>query len=277
MPRGNSNYHGLALKAKKRFSNNLLFIAAYTYSHLIDDSTAEVNSIVATPRRAQDFNNISAEKANSALDHRHRFTYTSLYQTKWLSDSRNWFVKNAIGNWELSGTYTVESGEWATPQSGVDSNQNGDAATDRAILNPNGVAGTSSGVTALKNTAGATVAYLATNPNAQFILANVGAYANSGRNILATPRINNIDLTIAKNLVLTERFHLQLRLDLFNAINHPQYTLGRTNNVRSATPPVPRTCLFLVIHSLASGTRRSAAIRELPKSEQSSFSRFLKH
>jgi hypothetical protein len=250
VPRGNSNYHGLALEAKKRFSNNLLFIAAYTYSHLIDDSTAEVNSIVATPRRAQDFGNISAEKANSALDHRHRFTYTSLYQTKWLSDSKNWFVKNAIGNWELSGTYTLESGEWATPQSGIDANQNGDSAADRAIINPNGVAGTSSATTALKNTAGATVAYLATNPNAQFILANVGAYANSGRNILATPRINNIDLTIAKNLVITERFHLQLRLDMFNAINHPQYTLGRVDNVRarntsgSANMFVPGNPLF---------------------------------
>ena len=89
-------------------------------------------------------------------------------------------------------------------------------------------------MTALKNTSGATVAYLATNPNAQFILANVGAYANSGRNILSTPRINNIDLTIAKNFVRTERFKLQLRSDMFNAINHPQYTLGRDQQCEAA-------------------------------------------
>jgi hypothetical protein len=232
-PRGNSNYHGLAIDVKKRYSKNLLFNAAYTFSHLIDDSTAEVNSIVASPRRAQDFNNISAEKANSALDRRHRFTFTSLYETPWFRANKNPFVRNVIGNWELAGTYTAESGEWATPQSGVDSNQNGDAAADRAIVNPNGTPGTSSAVTALKNSSGATVAYLATNPNAQFINAGVGAYANSGRNILATPGINNIDLTIAKNIVVRERYKLQLRADMYNAINHPQYTLGRVNNVRA--------------------------------------------
>ena len=229
--RGNSNYHGLAIDVKKRYSKNLLFNAGYTWSHTIDDSTSEVNSIVATPRRPQDFNNISAEKGNSALDRPNRFTFTALYDTPWFKDHKNFLVKNALGGWQLSGTYTVESGEWATPQSGVDSNQNGDSAADRAIINTAGVPGTSSAVTALKNTAGATVAYLATNPTAQFIAAGVGAYANSGRNILATPRINNIDFTIAKNVAIRERVKLQLRADMFNAVNHPQYTLGSVNTV----------------------------------------------
>ncbi len=115
---------------KKRYAKNWLFDLGYTYSHLIDDSTAEVNSIVASPRRGQDFNNITAEKANSALDHRHRFTYTSVYETPWYSSSQNRFVRNIVGNWELAGTYTVESGEWATAQSGVDSNS---TVTPRAI------------------------------------------------------------------------------------------------------------------------------------------------
>ena len=52
-------------------------------------------------------------------------------------------------------------------------------------------------MTALKNSAGATVAYLANNPNAQFIRAQVGALANSGRNILATRGINNWDLSVS--------------------------------------------------------------------------------
>lgn len=233
VPRGNSNYHGLATELKKRYAKNLLFTAAYTFSHLIDDSTAEVNSIVASPRRPQNFNAIAAEKANSALDRRHRFTFTSVYDTPWFSHHNNPIVRNTVGNWEFAGTYTAESGEWATPQSGVDADQNGDAASDRVILNPSGTPGTSSGVTALKNSAGATVAYLANNPSAQFIRAQVGAFATSGRNILATPGINNIDFTIAKNIVVKERYKLQLRADLFNAFNHPQYILGRVNNVRA--------------------------------------------
>jgi hypothetical protein len=250
VPRGNSRYNGLAIDVKKRYSKNMLFALGYTFSHLIDDSTAEVASIVASPRRPQDFNNISADKANSALDHRNRLTFTSVYDTPWFKDNRNWLVKNTLGGWQASGTYTVESGEWATPQSGVDSNQNGDAAADRAIINPSGVAGTSSAVTPLKNSSGATVAYLATNPTAQFIAAGVGAYANSGRNILQTPRINNIDFTIAKNFAIRERYRVQLRADMFNALNHPQYTLGRVDNVRlrntsgSANMFIPGNPLF---------------------------------
>jgi hypothetical protein len=168
------------------------------------------------------------------------------------SGSKNPFVRNSLGNWEVSGTYFLESGEWATPQSGVDTNQNGDSAADRVIINPNGAPGTSSDVTALKNSAGATVAYLANNPNAQFIRAQVGAYATSGRNILSTPRIDNVVFGIAKNIKIKERYGLQFRGDMYNALNHPQYTLGRINDADprntftgfSANPFIPGNPAF---------------------------------
>ncbi len=49
-PRGNSDYNGLALQATRRYSNNLSMIAAYTWSHTMDDSTATVSSTLLTPR-----------------------------------------------------------------------------------------------------------------------------------------------------------------------------------------------------------------------------------
>ena len=55
-----------------------------------------------------------------------------------------------------------------------------------------------SGVTALKNSAGATVAYLANNPNARYITAGIGALPNAGRNTILMPGINNFDLSLAK-------------------------------------------------------------------------------
>jgi hypothetical protein len=112
----------------------------------------------------------------------------------------SWVKCNLLGNYQIAGAYAVESPEYGTPQSAVDSNQNDDAAADHVILNPNGVKGMSSDVTALKNSAGATVGYLALNPNAQFIRAQVGALANSGRNILATRGINNWDISVSKSL-----------------------------------------------------------------------------
>jgi hypothetical protein len=233
IPVGNSSYHGLAMDLTKRFSKHLLFKGAYTYSHLIDDSTAEVNSTAMTPRRPQDFQNLTAERSNSALDRRQRFTFTSLYEVPWFTGDKNWFKKNVLGNYQLSGTYTAEAGEWATPQSGVDSNLNGDTAGDRVVLNPNGVANTSSDVKALLNSSGATVGYLALNPNAEFIRAQKGMYATSGRNILQSPGINSFDLSVMKAFSIREHSKFELRADFFNALNHPQYTSGRINNVNN--------------------------------------------
>jgi hypothetical protein len=231
VPRGNSNYHAMQVDFSKRFARHYMFKGGYTWSHTIDDSTAEVASTVLSPRRAQDFFNLGAEKASSLLDRRQRLTFTWIYEAPWFSGSQNWWKRNVIGNYQIAGTYTAESPEWATPQSGVDANQNGDAATDRAIINPSGVPGTSSAVTALKNTNGDTVAYLATNPNAQFIAAGIGALANSGRNILETRGINNFDVSISKAVSFKERYKFTLRADFLNAFNHPQYTPGPINHI----------------------------------------------
>ncbi len=235
VPQGNSEYHGLAVDVSKRLSGHLTFKGAYTWSHLMDDSTMELNFTALTPRRPQDFLNLRPEWASSALDRRHRLTLTWMYQTPWFEKSGNWWLRNLAGNYQLSGVYTAESPEWVTPQSATDANMNTDAAGDRVIVNPTGTPGTGSDVTPLKNSAGQVVAYLAVNPNAQFIRASSGALATSGRNILPTNPINNFDMNVVKSFSAGERYHVELRADFYNALNHPQYTPGRLNSVLSTS------------------------------------------
>ena len=151
-----------------------------------------------------------------------------------------------MGNWQFAGTYVAESPQYATPQSVVDSNLNGDAAADRSIINVNGTPNTSSDVTPLCNsvllagrtcsltaTTNAVVGYLANNPNAYYIRAQVGAYTTAGRNTLRTPSINNFDFNIAKIISFAERYKVEIRADFYNGVNHPQYTAGRVNRVSS--------------------------------------------
>jgi hypothetical protein len=231
VPRGNSEYHGLAVDVSKRLTGHLTFKGAYTWSHLMDDSTMELNFTSLTPRRPQDFLNLAPEWASSALDRRQRLTLTWLYQTPWFEKNGNWWLRNLMGNYQVAGVYMAESPEWVTPQSAVDSNLNTDTAGDRVIVNPSGVPGTGSDVTQLKNSGGAVVAYLAANPNAQFIRASLGALATSGRNILPTQGINDFDLNVVKSFSAGERYHVELRADFYNALNHPQYTPGRLDSV----------------------------------------------
>jgi hypothetical protein len=227
---GNSEYHAFSAQLNRRFAAGFQATAAYTWSHLIDDTTAEVFSTVLSPRRVQDFQNLAAEKADSALDRRHRFVFSGLYELPFFKTGSR-LKRSLLGGFNLSGTLSFESGQKATVLSGIDSNLNGDSAPDRTIINPNGVTGTSSTVSPLTNSAGQVVAYLANNPNAQYIQAGLGAVATSGRNTLQLPGINNFDFSLYKNFAVTEAKKLQFRVDLFNAFNHPQYIPGSPNSV----------------------------------------------
>ncbi len=231
-PIGNSRYNGLAVQLNRRFTHGFQMIASYTWSHNMDDSTATHFSTYLTPRREQNFFNLRPDWASSALDRRQRLTLNWIWETPWLSHDNNWLKKNLIGNWRVVGTYTAESPEYATVQSGLDSNQNGDTAGDRTIINPAGNPNEGSGVTALTNSAGATVAYLAKDPNARYIVAGAGALSNGGRNTLATRGINNFDLSLAKKFTVREGKTLEFRGDFGNAFNHPQFTPGYVNSVR---------------------------------------------
>lgn len=233
MPWGSSTYHGLQAQLNRRFSNGLQFQGAYTWSHAIDNSTADFFSTILSPRRPQDFRNLPAERSNSGIDHRHRFTISAIYDIPFFSKSSSWFARNFLGNYEFAPGYTYETGEWATVQSNVDSNLNGDNAGDRAILNPSGASGTGSGVTALTNSGGFTVAYLADNPGAQYIVAGKGALTNAGRNTLLTKPINNFDVSLVKRISVTERFRIEFMAQFLNAFNHPEFTTGSVNQINS--------------------------------------------
>jgi hypothetical protein len=234
-PWGNSRYNGLQLQLNKRYSKNFSYIVAYTWSHNFDDSTATNFSTILSPRRAQDFQNLQAEWASSALDRRQRFTYTPIYDFKPFQNG-TWFMKNVVGNWNISGTYTFQSPEYATVQSGVDSNLNGDSAGDRAIVNPAGAANVGSDVTGYNalgqvSTGSDIVAYVANNSNARYIVAGAGAQSNGGRNTFPLGRTNNFDVALTKRINLTERFRFDIGAQAFNLFNHAQFVGGFLNDV----------------------------------------------
>jgi hypothetical protein len=231
-PNGNSIYHGLATQVTRRMAHGLQFVGSYTYSHTIDDSTADFFTTILTPRRPQDFQNLRADRANSALDRRHRFTLAAIYDVPFFKNS-NWLAKNVIGNWEVAPAYTYQSPEWATVQSARDVNGNGDSWGDRVILNPSGVSGTGTGSSPLFNSGGDIVAYVANNSTAQYIRGGTYSRPNVGRNTLPTRHINNFDLTAVKRFAFSERFKAEFLASAFNLFNHAQFVPGSLNNINA--------------------------------------------
>src|SRR6185295_16824106 len=73
---GNSSYNALNVDLKKRFSNHFQFLASYTWSHSIDDS-----SDLQTLLLPQDNRNFGAERADSLFDQRQRFVISGLFSS----------------------------------------------------------------------------------------------------------------------------------------------------------------------------------------------------
>ncbi len=127
-------------------------------------------------------------------------------------------------------------------QSGIDSNLNNDSAGDRTIINPAGSANAGSGVTPY-NSAGqavamgdpSTVAYVANNPNARYVVAGLGALANGGRNSFPLRPTDNIDLSLLKRFNITERIRFEIAGQFFNVLNHAQYTGGFLSDVAGSS------------------------------------------
>ena len=237
-PEAYSSYNGLALQLTRRLSNGLSLLGAYTWSHSEDDATATNFSTYLTPRRAQDWQSLGTDWASSALDHRQRLTITPIYEWRPFK-SGNWFMKNLVGNWNISGTYTYQSPELATVQSGLDSNLNNDSAGDRTIINPAGNANVGSGVTGynaqgqVATSSSTIVAYVANNPNARYVVAGSGALANAGRNTFPLKPTDNIDAALYKHFNIREGIRFSLGGQFYNLFNHAQYTGGYLDDVAS--------------------------------------------
>ena len=259
---GASQYHGLQTQLTRSMTNGLQFQLAWTWSHNMDNSTADVFSTYLTPRRPQDFACYACDWSDSALDRRHRVTFQVLYDMPFMKHSNNWFAKNILGNWETGPIYTFQSPEFATVQAGVDVNGNGDTAGDRVVINPAGNRSIGTGVTPLCTSGLPTgspcdpnyhvtdgegnttypsrayiVAYQANDPNAYYVGGDTsegwGKYmrANGRRNTLSMPHINNIDLTLVKRINFTEHQSLEFQAQAINVFNHAQYVPGYINDV----------------------------------------------
>jgi hypothetical protein len=244
---GMSNYNGLQSQLLRRFNHGLLLDLSYTWSKTMDNSTDDVFATYLTPRRSQNSQNFTADYSRSALDHTHRLTFAAVYDLPFFKTG-SFLSRNLLGNWEVSPIYTYESPEYATVQSGDDANMNGDSAGDRVIINKAGVKGTASTVSpvydpsrlarcpvvvapANPNCDANTIGYSADNPNAYFIQAAPGALTNSGRNTLPGNPIDNFDLMALKRISFHDHYSVEFQAQAFNALNHPQWVAGATNNV----------------------------------------------
>ena len=77
-------------------------------------------------------------------------------------------------------------------------------------------------------------------------MGNAGQHWNVGRNALRGPAFFQLDISAMKNIPLRESMQLQLRADVFNILNHPNFANpdgGICSAVFAATPTTPASCI----------------------------------
>ncbi len=241
-PIGGSIYHAGSADLNRRFARGLMFRANYTWAHNIDDATNELFSSVVNPRRPFDWMNLRLDRGRSTLDIRHKFAMSWIYEFP-NPDTENGLLRTMLGGWQWNGTYLAQTGQPVSILANADANANGDAAGDRAILNSSGIerVGTTVNYVCVGAGGATTIAsidtgcsegsanvagYVAQNPNARYVQAELGAFPTVGRNSFGSPGINIWNMGLFKNTKLTERATLQLRVDTFNTFNHRNFSLA---------------------------------------------------
>jgi outer membrane receptor protein involved in Fe transport len=213
---GTSDYNGLSVNLKKRFTNNYEFLVSYTWSHAIDDST----DVVSTSDAPQSNFAPNAERSSSTFDQRNRLVLSGVYNSGHLGGSG--FVPAVFSNITVAPIFEVSSGRPFNILTGTDTNFDFNPLTDR----PNAVA-PGSGLTGCNN-APVLSKY---SPTGAFNLpcyidapATAGPassyYAGDlGRNAGVMPYTVFTDIRIARSFTFSHDIGLQMTMDLFNIIN----------------------------------------------------------
>jgi hypothetical protein len=276
---GSAIYHGASADFNHRMSRGFLLRGNYTWSHNIDDATNELFSSRVNPRRPQDWRNLSLDRGHSVLDVRHKFALSWVWDIPKIATDSG-LLKAVLHGWEYTGTYLAQSGQPISILSGTDTNGNGDTAGDRALFNPGGTQLVGSGVNPICVGAGGVVlpgvttcansavaGYVAKNPAARYVQAQLGTVSTVGRDSFRSPGVNIWNMGVYKDTRITERFSVQFRATAQNIFNHRNFSLaqptifqtgtliGTTNNALSTTYANVTAPLFLDDKQFNGGSR----------------------
>jgi hypothetical protein len=228
---GSSVYNGLTLNLRKRMKKHYEFLASYTWSHAIDDST-DLQTLLSP----QDDLRPDLERSNSTFDQRHRFVFSGVYQSGKVGTS---FWGKFFSDFTVAPIIEFSSGRPYNIVTATDQNFNFSTSTDRPNAVPVGTATNACGFPSVPSKASPTGAFqipcfVDANPADGVFTGNLDG--NLGRNAGIRPMTIFTDMRIGRTVAFNERVKLEGLVDMFNFINRFNVADVNTQYTQAGTP-----------------------------------------
>jgi hypothetical protein len=216
---GASSYHALQVKGERRFANGFTLLASYSFSKLIDDVTGAFAGEAISGTLFQNFNNLRAERAISALDVPQRLVTSFIWELpfgpgkKYLTKG---FASKLLGGWQADGILTLSDGNilGITAQNNQTFSQGGNQRPNWSGVDP----------TLSDPTIDKWFDTSVFSQPPQF------TFGTAPRTIsgLHSDGVRNLDFSVIKNTKIGERINTQFRTEFFNAFNTPRFGVPNT-------------------------------------------------
>ena len=220
---GESSYHALQLKARRRFADGLQMLLSYTWSKSIDNGSSGWFAAENGPggsSAAQNYHDPDSNRSVSSYNIPHFLSFYSVYELplgqgkRYLSTGPAAWV---LGNWQANVIVQWRSGQPYNLSVPGDVANIGNSVAWWNYARPNLVGDPRSGRPTTERFY---------NPEA-FDVPSL-SYGNFGRNVLSSDPVFNTDFSLFKLIPLADRRRLEIRLEAFNVFNHIDWAVPGT-------------------------------------------------
>ena len=219
LSRGWDVYNSLQVRAEKRYSQGLFFLASYTwargFSNGLQQNVGNFSGVKYYPLYAPGY----SDRALADTDIQHNFSLSTLYELpvgkgKTYLASLHGATQAALGGWQVNTLFHARTGfplffSTNTDQSGASVGGNRpNRLCDGTLSAPSAQAWFNA---------------------ACFAAPAPGTLGNAARSVGTGPSQINLDASVFKNFAITERVEAQFRTEFFNLTNTAQF--GQPNTV----------------------------------------------
>lgn len=250
-----SSYNGAQLQIA-RTTTRFQLQGSYTWSRSIDNASGTFAGDAYTNGIATlDWYALNIDRGPSDFNITQNLVINGLWNVPSISSKSEiaWLSKG----WELGGIFKVNTGIplSATFGAGTDVlGQNNSSPYDYPDVLRNSGCKQLSNPGNVKQYVKSTCFFVPTAPSAAFYASNcdpnAGVYpqcfnlrGNAGRNLITGPGLQNLDVSVFKNnpiKKISEAFNVQLRAEIFNILNHPNFSIPANFDIFDATgAPIP--------------------------------------